>query len=194
ERLRSGRGGEECEFGASLEAEERGIRLASHRRKGSPPARSFSTEPRQMRDRGYIPPDTTFDEEHHFEVGGIKFELYHTQGETFDHLMIWLPQQRALFPGDLFYSAFPMLNNPMKPVRPILAWAESLERMRRLRPEYLVPGHSSPRQGVEHIDTVLANYARAIRFVHDETVRGINEGLTLEQVRHRVKLPEDLAQ
>jgi alkyl sulfatase BDS1-like metallo-beta-lactamase superfamily hydrolase len=184
---------DELQFGASLDAEERGISLASHGFKGRPPSRAVTNQPSQFRDRGYIPPDTIFDEEYQFEEGGVRFELYHTQGETFDHLMIWLPQERALFPGDLFYSAFPMLNNPMKPDRPILAWAESLERMRKFQPEYLVPCHSAPREGAEHIDTVLANYARAIRFVHDETVKGINEGLTLEQLRSRVKLPEDLA-
>src|SRR6516165_1136559 len=38
---------------------------------------------------GYIPPSITFDEEYRFEEGGLRFELYHTQGETFDHLMVW---------------------------------------------------------------------------------------------------------
>jgi glyoxylase-like metal-dependent hydrolase (beta-lactamase superfamily II)/SAM-dependent methyltransferase len=184
---------DELQFGASLDAGERGISLTRHSRKGRPPTRPFLIDASKFQDGGYIPPNTTFSEEYHFEEGGIRFELYRTEGETFDHLMVWLPQERALFPGDLFYSAFPMLNNPMKPDRPVLAWAESLERMRSLHPEYLVPSHSAPRQGVEHIDTVLSNYSSAIRFVHDETVKGINQGLTLEQLLSSVRLPEHLA-
>ena len=43
------------------------------------------------------------------------------------------------------------------------------------------------------IDTLLGNYARAIRYVHDETVKRINQGLSLERIRAEVKLPEDLA-
>lgn len=39
----------------------------------------------------------------------------------------------------------------------------------------------------------MANYAKAIRYVHDETVKGINQGLTLEQIRQQVRLPDELA-
>jgi hypothetical protein len=100
----------------------------------------------------------------------------------------------VLFPGDLFYASFPMLSNPMKPDRPVLAWAESLERMRTLRPTYLVPSHSRPVRGTDKVDQVLDNYAKAIRYVHDETVKLINEGRTLEEIRQQVQLPEELAQ
>lgn len=142
---------------------------------------------------GYVPPDVLFDDRHCFVEGGIAFELSHTEGETLDHLMVWLPGQKILFPGDLFYNSFPMLSSPMFPDRPVRAWAESLERMRALRPEYFVPSHSRPLAGAEIIDTTLGNYVEAIRFIHEETVRGINEGLGLEQIRARVRLPERLA-
>jgi len=62
-----------------------------------------------------------------------------------------------------------------------------------LRPEYLVPSHTRPQAGADAIDTLLANYARAIRFVHDETVKRINQGLPLERIRAEVQLPDDLA-
>jgi alkyl sulfatase BDS1-like metallo-beta-lactamase superfamily hydrolase len=39
----------------------------------------------------------------------------------------------------------------------------------------------------------LGNYARAIRFVHDETVKRINGGEPLYQIRQEVRLPPDLA-
>jgi alkyl sulfatase BDS1-like metallo-beta-lactamase superfamily hydrolase len=142
---------------------------------------------------GYVPPDVLFDEQFHFEVGQTEFELFHTQGESVDHLMVWLPGERALFPGDLFYGCFPMLSNPLKTDRPVAKWIESLERMRALRPEYLVPSHSPPIYGATEIDSALANYAKAIRHVHDETVKGINECLTLAQILNRVRLPDELA-
>jgi alkyl sulfatase BDS1-like metallo-beta-lactamase superfamily hydrolase len=163
------------QFGLSLEIKDRGISLAGH-----------------IVD-GYVPPDITFGEDYRFEYGGVVFELYHTVGETHDHLMVWLPHQGILFPGDLFYSSFPMLNNPMKPERPILAWADSLNRMHALRPKFLVPSHSQPREGADHIHSVLTNYERAIRYVHDETVRRINRGFSLEEIRDQLRLPDDLA-
>ncbi|MDP8980738.1 MAG: alkyl/aryl-sulfatase [Acidobacteriota bacterium] len=167
------------QFGSALPEELRGAKLA--------------IDARDPGERGYIPPSVLFDEEYKFEEGGTNFELYHTIGETFDHLMVWLPRERVLLPGDLFYESFPMLASPMKPDRPVPGWATSLDRMRKLRPGYLVPSHTRPQAGADAIDTLLANYARAIRFVHDETVKRINQGLPLERIRAEVQLPDDLA-
>jgi alkyl sulfatase BDS1-like metallo-beta-lactamase superfamily hydrolase len=142
---------------------------------------------------GYMPPQILFDEEYKFTEGGVRFELYHTLGETVDHLMVWLPDFKTLLPGDLFYWSFPMLASPGKPDRPVLEWAASLDRMRQLHPAFLVGSHSRPLTGRDAIDSALANYARAIRFVHDETVKRINAGEPLYQIRQEVRLPAELA-
>lgn len=166
------------QWGAALPLERRGLVL--------------SLDPRNLMP-GYRPPDTTFAEELKFREGNVAFELYHTRGETLDHLMVWLPELGVLCPGDLFYPAFPMLASPMKPDRPVLDWAASLDRMRELRPAVLAASHGLPVQGQAAIETTLANYARAIRHVHDETVAGLNAGRTLEELRRSIKLPDDLA-
>jgi uncharacterized sulfatase len=57
----------------------------------------------------------------------------------------------------------------------------------------LVGSHGRPIQGSAEIDTTLANYAKAIRYVHDETVQGIEKGLSLDEIRRQVRLPEELA-
>lgn len=167
------------QFGAALSKQEPSIELAMDPRRPT---------------IGYLRPTIEFDDEYHFEAGGVRFELYHTIGETYDQLMVWLPDEKAVFPGDLFYESFPMLASPMKHDRPVLAWAESIDRMRELQPEYLVPSHTPPIVGREKIDTILANYAAAIRFVHDETVKRINQGLPLHEIRRQVKLPKELAE
>lgn len=163
------------QFGLRLPPEQRGTTLLDER------------------ESGYIEPDILFDEQYRFQEGDLSFELYHTQGETVDHLMVWLPEIQTLLPGDLYYDSFPMLSNPMRPDRPVLAWTESLERMRALRPRHLVPSHGRPLAGTGEIDSVLVNYSRAIRFVHDETLQRINDGQTLERARQEVELPEHLA-
>jgi linear primary-alkylsulfatase len=142
---------------------------------------------------GYLEPTITFAEEYQFTEGGLRFELYHTQGETVDHLMVWLPELATLLPGDLFYWSFPMLASPGKPDRPVLEWAASLDRMRPLHAAYLVGSHSRPLQGREQIDGALDHYARAIRWVHDQTVERMNEGEPLYQICQEVHLPPDLA-
>ena len=187
------------QFGFGLPREERGSRLAEDLSAtiaaslGIKPDTPDDTPPTPRWVSGYIPPDILFDEEHSFEEGGVRFELYHTQGETVDHLMVWMPRERILFPGDLFYRSFPMLASPMKHDRPVRKWAESLDRMRELRPAYLVPSHGPPVVGEDVIEETLANYAKAIHYVHDETVKRINQGMSLEEIREEVRLPDELA-
>jgi alkyl sulfatase BDS1-like metallo-beta-lactamase superfamily hydrolase len=142
---------------------------------------------------GYLRPTTTVDRELKFEEGGVRFELYHASGETSDHLIVWLPDLRVLFPGDLYYASFPMLASPMKHDRSVLDWADSLARLRDLSAEHLVPSHTEPLQGAQQIAEVLKNYEAAIRYVHDETVRCINQGMSLPETRRAVSLPENLA-
>ncbi|MGD9647584.1 MAG: alkyl sulfatase dimerization domain-containing protein [Pirellulales bacterium] len=166
------------QFGASLPESQRGV--------------SVAREATQVV-IGYQPPTVTFDDEYRFTAGGVDFELYHTPGETLDQAVVWLPGLKTLLPADLFYASFPMLASPMKPNRPILTWAESVERLAKFPAEHLVPSHGEPLQGAENIHETLANYADAIRYVHDATVAGLNRGTPLEELRRSVKLPDRLA-
>src|SRR6266571_3047777 len=54
-----------------------------------------------------IEPTILFDDKYEFTLGGVKFELYHTPGETPDHLTVWVPKYRAAFIGDNYYTSFP---------------------------------------------------------------------------------------
>ncbi len=66
--------------------------------------------------------------------------------------------------------------------------------MRRLRPAYLVPSHSRPIRGRDAIWSTLTHYRDAIQFVHDQTIRLMNKGLTPQEIVEQVKLPPHLAQ
>ena len=138
-------------------------------------------------------PTITFDREYAFELGGKAFEVLHTSGETPDHLMVWMPEERALFCGDLYYASFPNLSTPMLEPRPVKGWVESLDRMIEMEPAYLIPGHTPAITGAENVRDVLTHYSGAILHVYERTVACINEGKTVEQAVRSVRLPEDLA-
>ncbi len=140
-----------------------------------------------------VQPTITFDDAYSFVLGGKTFELFHTRGETPDHLMVWLPDEKALFCGDLYYASFPNLSTPMLEPRPLKGWMESLGRMLALEPDILIPGHTAPVVGRENVRHLLENYRRAILHVYEETVRCINQGKTVEQAVAEVGLPPDLA-
>lgn len=144
---------------------------------------------------GYLPPTRTFSDTLVDTVAGIEFELVHAPGETDDQIFVWLPRQRALLCGDNFYWAFPNLYTIRgTPYRSLQQWYRSIDKMRDKKPEYLVPSHSRPVIGTERIETVLRDYRDAIQFVHDQAIRGINRGMTPDELAEHITLPPHLAE
>ncbi len=134
-----------------------------------------------------------FDEEYRFELGGIRFELYHTPGETYEHLTVWLPQLRAAFVGDNYYGSFPNLYT-LRGTKPrwALDYVQSLDRVLALSPEVLLPSHGAPVVGEAEVKKTLTRYRDAILYVHDATVRGMNEGKDVFTLMREVRLPPEL--
>ncbi|MCK6507605.1 MBL fold metallo-hydrolase [Myxococcota bacterium] len=128
------------------------------------------------------------------EAGGLRVELLHAPGETDDQVIAWLPDRRILLPADNVYQAFPNLYTIRgTPPRDPLAWVDSLDRMRDLRPDLLVPQHTLPVLGQEAVQDVLTAWRDAIQFVHDQTVRGMNAGRTPDELAATITLPPHLA-
>jgi len=143
---------------------------------------------------GIIRPNHTFSQTLDVELAGVQFHLEHAPGETNDQILVWLPEQRVLLPGDNIYRAFPNLYTIRgTPYRDVAAWSRSLDRMRALRPAFLVPSHTRPLEGEDEIQETLTIYRDAIQYVHDQTIRGINRGLTPDELVEDVRLPEHLA-
>jgi alkyl sulfatase BDS1-like metallo-beta-lactamase superfamily hydrolase len=143
--------------------------------------------------RASVEPTILFDEKYEFEQGGVKFELFHTPGETPEHLTVWLPQYKAAFVGDNFYDSFPNLYT-LRGTRPrwALEYVDSINKVLALKPEILLPSHGDPIVGAEKIKAALTKYRDAIKYVHDETVKGMNEGHDVYRIMHDVKLPAEL--
>lgn len=73
------------------------------------------------------------------ELGGVSFEFKHRGGgHTPGDTMVWLPQQRVLFSGDIVYVDR-MLG--VLPVSNTRRWLDSFSVIEQLAPERIVPGH-----------------------------------------------------
>jgi alkyl sulfatase BDS1-like metallo-beta-lactamase superfamily hydrolase len=143
---------------------------------------------------GFVPPTKTFSDALELTVAGIHMKLLDAPGETEDQIVVWLPEKRVLVCADDFYWAFPNLYTIRgTSFRSLKDWYRSLDMMRDLRPEYLVPCHTRPITGNERIERILTDYRDAIQFVHDQAIRGMNMGLTPDELVEYVKLPSHLA-
>jgi len=148
---------------------------------------------RDGRQPGLLYPTKTFSDKIKFEAGGVKIELFHAPGETNDQLFVWLPEKKALFPGDNFYKTFPNLYTIRgTPYRDLAGWVNSIDMMRYLQPEFLIPSHTRPLIGQDNINSILTTYRDGIQFVHDQTVRLMNLGLGPDDIAETLVLPKHL--
>jgi alkyl sulfatase BDS1-like metallo-beta-lactamase superfamily hydrolase len=145
-----------------------------------------------------VTPDVVVDDVHAFELGGVRFEVIATPGaEGPDGVSLWIPAQRVLIAGDLwgpvpgaFPNLFTVRGETLREVPPYLA---SLERVLALEPELILPGHFEPVRGREQIRELLTRTRDAVRYVHDATVAGMNEGKDLWTLMREIRLPPELA-
>jgi len=142
--------------------------------------------------RVYHYPDVTYHDRFTFRLGDVTFDLRFGMGETDDATWVWIPERRVVFAGDFVVWSCPNIGNPLKVQRYETEWADALEHMASLHPDVLVPGHGPPIRG-EEIQRVCLDTARALRHLHEEVVRRLNQGAWIEQILEEVRLPEDLA-
>ncbi len=140
----------------------------------------------------YRYPDVTYRFTHTLTVGGVRLELHHARGETDDHTWVWLPDRRVLCTGDLFIWATPNAGNPQKVQRYPHEWAVALRAMAALGAELLLPGHGVPIRGADRVRQALDETAELLEFLHDETLRMMNAGATLEKIVSAVQPPARL--
>ena len=104
--------------------------------------------------------------------------------------MIYLPEKRVLFPADNIYRSFPNIYAIRgSPTRDARDWVHSIDLMRYLtpKPEYMVPHHTRPVYGSNKIYNILTIYRDGIAYIHDQTVRYMNKGLTPSQMIPLIK-------
>lgn len=145
---------------------------------------------------GAMPPTRHIgDEGERLELCGIYLELVMAPGETPDHMVVWYPTAKILISGDNFYRSFPNLYAIRgTEYRDFDTWADTMDLLMAFKPEVLAPGHTKALFGSDTITEVLTDYRDAIRHVVNETRKGMDQGLTIDQLAHSVKLPAELAE
>ncbi len=142
-------------------------------------------------------PDITFEDRYELKLGGVRLELFWAPGgETTDSMVIWLPDHKVCFTGNLFSALFGHFPNLVTVrgdrYREALLFIDSLERVLALEPELLLPGHGGPVVGKATIRAELTRLRDAVRYVHDETVKGMNHGKDIHTLMRDIQLPPEL--
>lgn len=144
---------------------------------------------------GFLPPTRTFDgDSETIEVAGVRLQLIHTPGESPENTAVWIAGKGVLIPGDDFLKSYPNLS-PIRglKLRPPERWIASLDRMLALNAGAMVQGHMRPILGRDEVRRALTDYRDGIRTVLDQTLAGIRQGRTPDELVQEVRLSPELA-
>ena len=94
--------------------------------------------PFEFRGIRHTPPTETFDGELRLRVGAKEVVLFevgpaHTRGDV----LVWLPAERVLYTGDILF----IKGTPIVWAGPVSNWIAACERIAKLDPAVIVPGH-----------------------------------------------------
>jgi alkyl sulfatase BDS1-like metallo-beta-lactamase superfamily hydrolase len=179
-------------------------RLATFRARRSYFAFAESIERMRQGRGGKVPVQSTptptilVDGRYEFELGGIQFELIGVDGaETEDSMLIWLPQHRICFTGNVFGALFGHFPNLITirgdRYRDPLRYVDTLDVLLGLDAETLLVGHFDPIVGRALIRAELERMKAAVLYVHDAVVAAMNAGEDVWTLMQELRLPAELA-
>ena len=130
-------------------------------------------------------------------IGDVVLQFQLTPGtEAPAEMNFFLPQMAAVFMAE---NANLTMHNLLPArgalVRDCKAWADYLTQSIRLwaeRSEVMFAAHGIPRFGREEITSFLKSHRDAYKFLHDQSVRLMNEGYTASEIAEVLTLPDVL--
>jgi alkyl sulfatase BDS1-like metallo-beta-lactamase superfamily hydrolase len=103
----------------------------------------------------------------------------------------------VVFTGNLFGPLFMCVPNfntlRGDKMRSIGRFLESLEIVRGLGAELLITGHGEPIRGGAEIAAKLNRLRDGVRYIHDQTIAGMNAGKDVHTLMREIRLPPELA-
>lgn len=155
---------------------------------------------REGKERGlagydFVPPTEVLPGTTSRVIDGVELELIAAPGEMDDALYVWLPEERVCCCADNYYACWPNLYAIRgTQYRSVAQWIESLDVLLALHPAAVFPGHTPALVGEELVQDQVGTYRDAIRWVFDQTLACMDQGMTLEETVQAVQLPAHFAE
>ena len=124
--------------------------------------------------------------------------MYTPNAEAPAEMMFYLPQWKAFCPAEeanaVFHNLYTLRGAQVRSGKDWATWLEQAIQLFGADMELVFGSHHWPRWGREESVEYLANQRDLYAFVHDQTLRLANQGLTPREIADVLKLPESLAQ
>ncbi len=113
--------------------------------------------------------------ESRLELGGTVFEFRHRGGgHTPGDMMVWLPQARVVFAGDIVYVDRLLAVLPVSSTR---AWLDAFAALEQWAPKRIVPGHG----GVTDLAAARSQTRAYLMALRAHMKRAVEEGVDLSE-------------
>ena len=124
-------------------------------------------------------PTIVFKDELTLWMGRLEVRILHVgRGHTKGDTIVWLPREKVLFSGDLVeYGATPYTGDAY-----LREWPATLDRLRALGPEKLVPGRGDALVAAEQVEAGLQGTKRFVTEMFAAVRDGANAGKSLKEV------------
>lgn len=123
-------------------------------------------------------PTITFSDRMTVWLGRLEVQIIHAgRGHTRGDTVVWLPQEKTLFSGDLVeYGATPYAGDAH-----LRDWPQTLQRLRELGPRALVPGRGEALTTPQAVEDGIAGTQAFITALYEEVERRAKAGESLKQ-------------
>ena len=143
----------------------------------------------------FIAPNEWVDDRLQTTIAGVALDILHVPSEAPDELAVYLPEDNILIDtevlqGPTFPNVYTLRGTKF---RDPAVWVQSIDRLRALKAEHLVPTHGRPVSGAEKVDEVLTMTRDGIQYLLDQSIRWMNRGYTPDELAEHIALPPHLA-
>jgi len=131
-------------------------------------------------------------------IDGVEIVFQLTPGtEAPSEMNMYFPQFRMLnIAENVTHNMHNLYTLRGAAIRDAVAWSSYIEESRDMfaaRSDVLIAQHHWPKWGSANIDEMLRKQRDLYKFIHDQSVRLLNQGFTPREIAEQVKLPPSLA-
>ena len=134
-------------------------------------------------------PNITFTGDATLRLGGLTFELIATPGHSPGLIAVYIPEKKLVFASDNIFNGVQTWHYSSN----IPQWVESLQRLKKLDAEIIVPGHG-PVCGADRIDAQKAILFEWQYRVADCVAKGLSVEECVKGMEIRDRFPVDIGQ
>lgn len=139
---------------------------------------------------GFVAPTDTIDAPTTTTLAGLRVELTPAPSDADDSITIWIPEvgvcvNNLAWPA--LFNVFAIRGEEFRNPNVLLA---GYDHLLGLGAEHMLGAHGPPISGRDRIHDEVTLARDAIQFLLDQTVRGVNKGMTLGELTSFVQLPE----